>query len=143
MGKPSRTQKNRRAGVNGQGAVDLASVKAAGDPEKVAEAIRVAELENGMRCGGCHRRIRVGFRFTKFSVQVVEGAAVIAREVANACSRDDCAYGDHVSSAQPQVVEPIEYAWLDGLPDDDGYYAADPEEGDEPASADPDSAAVE
>jgi hypothetical protein len=108
------------------GGVDLGAVKAAQasiPPEKAADVQRKAELSKKMRCAGCGERIGTGFRFHKFTAirdpdsgQVIAGHAIVA-----ACNGHGaggtCDFAEHARRAA-QVVEVVEFAWLDEPPEE-------------------------
>lgn len=75
----------------------------------------LAQLEGklGFRCGGCHRRIRIGIQFTKIDVKIgADGTpqADVAR--LSACSSDDCDFAREAMIGAT-VMEMVEYQWLD------------------------------
>jgi hypothetical protein len=73
-----------------------------------------AEVHSGMRCGGCRRRITLGFRFVNFRAELGRrsGRGVIEKQETFACTRADCDYA--MKAAQKSVaVSKVEYAWLD------------------------------
>lgn len=102
-------------------------------PDSIKAPI-LAQLEGklGFRCGGCHRRIRIGIQFTKIDVKIgVDGTPQAAVARLSACSAEDCDFAREAMEGAT-VMEMVEYQWLDVPP---GHPAeADPqpqEEGDE------------
>lgn len=93
------------------GAVDLDSLRAM-TPEKQAEGQFYAEMNAGMRCGGCGRRITLGFKFTAFRTEYVEGQATAVAIVKSACTRPECDHAGKLQAAS-SAAEAVEFAWFD------------------------------
>jgi hypothetical protein len=85
--------------------LDLSRLKMS-DEQVQAKQERV-ELSNGLRCGGCGRRIGRGFGFT--SIAVREEAPIMRL---SACSRDDCDYAT-ACRAGSTYCEELNHVWLD------------------------------
>lgn len=73
------------------------------------------ERRLGMRCGGCRRRIGLGFEFVMFAVVEVKGARDrLAAPKTYACSREDCDYAEKCMR-ESNAVKQIEWSYLDEL----------------------------
>lgn len=90
------------------GGVDLSKSKLT--DEQVRQAQETMELRAGMRCGGCGRRITMGYQFTSLAPR--DAAAPVIR--LSACAREDCEYA-MVLRDGATVMEMVEFAWLDEL----------------------------
>jgi hypothetical protein len=87
------------------------------------------ELERklGMRCGGCKRRITVGFEFVTFAVVELKGAVdKLAAPRTYACTHDDCDYAQRVAP-HANAMRQIEWAYLDEQRGEKVPGAANPE----------------
>jgi predicted metal-binding protein len=93
------------------GGVDLSKSKMT--DEQARDAQEQMELRSGMRCGGCGRRITMGYQFTSLAPRAVEAPVIRL----SACAREDCDYA-MVLRDGATVMEMVEYAWLDELGND-------------------------
>ena len=121
--RPSRVTAAPEIAQLGNGAVDLSQAKAKGKrgPDPTPEQLRLAfELLNGMRCGGCFRRIEHGIRVIKMRL-VPDNAHGMKKMRRAACLREDCDYSKN-SIRGAVCMEPIEYIWPSSSadPDPDG-----------------------
>lgn len=84
------------------------------------------ERKAGMRCGGCKRRITLGFEFVVFSAHEVHtGTLVTSRTYA--CNGDGgCDYAAMVAQ-HANAMRPIEWAYLDEQRGEQITGAADPQ----------------
>lgn len=94
----------------GAGIPDLGALKMP-SPEMVAGALAHVELELGLRCQGCTRRIGGGFRFTRIGT-TPQG---IQMQSAVACMREDCDHAETLRQGATVVEMVGEYAWCDEL----------------------------
>lgn len=91
------------------GAVDLSKRKAL-SADEVAEAQKQAELEAGMRCRGCGRRIFMGLELVVVRLKTDDGPQRMQVMRTYACVRDDCDFGpSQVKKATAYRM--IEWAW--------------------------------
>jgi hypothetical protein len=88
------------------GHVDLAALKLTDD--EAAELQEALELQRGMRCHGCGRRITIGMKFTQINVRQEPPV----RQVVG-CTRDDCSFIERCRDSGATVMEMIEFAWTD------------------------------
>lgn len=81
------------------------------------KALAGAELEHGMRCSGCGRRVHDGIICARISI-LLDGAgrAKPRTQRRAACSREDCDYMPHLM-AHSTVAELTELKWV--APDTD------------------------
>lgn len=103
MAKPGSNAARRLAA---QGARDLSRLKMT--DEEVRRAGEAIEIANGMRCGGCGKRIERGFQFV--SIAPTEQRPVVRLA---ACSREDCGYATLCRSGTVTYVEQVHFVWLD------------------------------
>lgn len=96
---------SRAAAMRNGGAVDL-SVARLTDRE-AQEAQEYLELRGGLRCGGCGRRLGIGFRFTSIDPRSRQPIVKLS-----ACSRADCGFAAQCREGAT-LVEFVEYAWAD------------------------------
>lgn len=112
MAKPGSPDAARLTAMAAQ-AADLGAAAPVSDEvrEKVTLA---AEMQLGLRCGGCQERIHFGFQFTRIDIGTLDGkpAADVAR-VAACDGEDGCNFAKEVLAAGAQVMEPVEYVWPD------------------------------
>jgi hypothetical protein len=76
-----------------------------------ADLLWKIEGQLGLRCGGCGRRIKVGFQFTKIDVVLIADHPKADVLKLSACDRDDCDFAEEARKGA-DVVEMVEYAWL-------------------------------
>lgn len=88
-----------------RGAVNLARAKMS--DKQVAEAGEMLELQLGMRCGGCGRRIGIGIKFTSISVRKQSPVSKLS-----ACDREDCGFAEEARDGGT-VMEVFQLVWLD------------------------------
>ena len=86
-------------------AVDLTS--AGMSDEEALRAQEMIELQLGMRCGGCGRRIAVGLQFMQVAVRSQSPVMKLS-----ACARGDCDFAEHAKDGATSM-QVIEYVWLD------------------------------
>lgn len=85
-------------------------------PPEMAQRTRAhVETQLGMRCGGCGKRIGVGFQFTRIDVVIGEGGAPSGDVLRlSACNgADGCEFADSARE-NADVVEMVEFVWLQG-----------------------------
>jgi hypothetical protein len=70
-----------------------------------------AEIEAGVRCGGCKRRIETGLEFTQFDFWQIKGAFAMSTHRTYACGREDCNY-HIVAGREAHMMKPVSYRWL-------------------------------
>jgi hypothetical protein len=87
------------------GGVDLSKQRMT--DEQAQHAQEDMELQLGLRCGGCGRRVGMGFRFKSFDVR---SDMPIVQLIA--CVRDDCDFAEQ-ARVDADVMEMVEYAWTD------------------------------
>lgn len=104
MAKPG-SDDARRLARAAAGARDLS--RAGMSPQESAEAQEVMEIMNGLRCGGCGRRIGAGFHFTSIAPREAQPILKLS-----ACSRDDCDYAEKCRHGGT-FIEVCEYVWID------------------------------
>lgn len=87
-------------------------------PEKLrVKALRNAEEQLGMRCGGCGERITTGFSFTALEPVMSNGGVVVQTLKLAACNGDNgCDFAPKCREGAT-AVEMIEFVWLDALPE--------------------------
>lgn len=87
------------------------------------EALVGSEILNGLRCGGCLRRITHGVKLIGFKAQTGQnGQPQMRKRMVAACLREDCSYAESMKSSA-HLMEPLEYLWCSGDPDPDGVIA--------------------
>lgn len=116
----------------GSGAAALIATGLAHDLSKRAKPLDQQRLDlerkEGMRCGGCKRRITLGFEFVVFVVVDVPGASdKLATSRTFACNgATGCQYAEQVA-LEANAMRPIEWAYLDEQRGERIVGAADPE----------------
>lgn len=70
-----------------------------------------AEVDAGLRCGGCRRRIETGLEFGRMEFQTIRGSFAASVHRTFACGRDDCDYHKKVG-AEAHWMRPASYRWL-------------------------------
>jgi hypothetical protein len=70
-----------------------------------------AEVDAGLRCGGCRRRIETGLEFGRMEFQTIRGSFAASVHRTFACGRDDCDYHKKVG-AEAHWIRPASYRWL-------------------------------
>lgn len=104
MGASRRLSRAEAMRQNG-GGVDLA--RAALSDGEARDAQEMLELRMGMRCGGCGRRIGLGFKFASLDPRATEPVLKLS-----ACNRLDCDFAESARDGAT-VMEMVEFAWLD------------------------------
>lgn len=96
------------------GAVDLAELKPL-DPEVESRIRQQAEEQLDRRCGGCARRVGIGFKFTKMDIYMGSDAKpqVDVMHIVACAGDDDCNFAA-ACREEADSVEMIEYVWLGG-----------------------------
>lgn len=104
MAKPGSNDARQIAGGK-----DLGELKARLNmtPEEALEATEMIEVMNGLRCGGCGKRLEAGFTFVSISVR---DEKPIVRQVA--CARKDCDWATLCRNGAT-YVEKVHYVWMD------------------------------
>jgi hypothetical protein len=70
---------------------DLSALGAAElPPEMRAAALEEGEVQAGLRCSGCRRRVSHGFRVGSFRTAYVQGRGVIEARFEVVCTEKDC-----------------------------------------------------
>lgn len=114
MAKPGTDEARALAAMSRQAADIPRSI-----PEEMQTHMRfIVEGQRGQRCGGCQRRITIGFQFQRVElVMGQDGAPIADIQRLSACNRDDCDFADEARK-NADFCEMVEYAWLDeGGPD--------------------------
>lgn len=97
-----------RAAAALSGAVDLGKPRTSLDEQRIE-----LERKAGMRCGGCKRRITLGFEFVTFVVVEHRGTADrLATARTYACSHEECDYAT-ICAPNSNAMRPIEWAYPD------------------------------
>jgi hypothetical protein len=102
------------------GAVDLARPSASLDEQRLDH-----ERKAGMRCGGCKRRITLGFEFVVFAEHDVHRGVLVTSRTYACNGANGCAYAAMVAQ-QANAMRPIEWAYLDEQRGERIVGAADP-----------------
>lgn len=80
------------------------------------KAMRNAEEQLGMRCGGCGERITTGFSFTALEPVMNAGGVVVQTLKLAACNGENgCEFAPKCREGAT-TVEMIEFVWLDAEP---------------------------
>lgn len=84
-------------------------------PEQVeAKLIEEAEKKLGMRCGGCLKRVGVGFKFTRIDVMIDQGRPTVDVQYLSACNgAEGCDFAQKAKEGA-DVIEMVEFVWLTG-----------------------------
>lgn len=111
MAKPGSAEAARLAAM-ARSAKDLGGGQLTGAAAE--EAIRKAEAQLGMRCGGCGERIGVGLQFTRIDAVMKDGKPTIDVSRLSACNgADGCDFAEKAREGA-DVIEMVDFAWLHG-----------------------------
>lgn len=110
MAKPGSPEARKLAAM-ARSAADLGGGELSGDV--AARLLEQAEGQLGMRCGGCNRRITVGFQFTRIAAIVEGGKPTMDVVKLSACNGDEgCDFAMQAREGAT-VMEMVEFVWLD------------------------------